>query len=105
MRATEPQANQRLASILGGPHGEPVEPCGPVPRRLPIVLLSAYLGEMVKNVFRFRKLKWGDPERPWLRRGPPLPPDETRRGLNLDSPLLILLGAVLAFGLGWVMFG
>jgi hypothetical protein len=59
---------------------------------------------MAKNVFRFRKLKWGDPERPWLNRGSPLP-DAPRRGALLDSPWMIFGGFVLAFGLGWLLFG
>lgn len=61
---------------------------------------------MARNVFRFRKLKWGDPERPWLKRGAPLVGPGTaqpgRRAL-LDSPWMILAGGALAFGLGWLM--
>ncbi len=69
---------------------------------------------MAKNVYRFRKLKWGDPEKPWLKRGSPLPPvggspaDEPpiarRQRAVGDSPWVILGGAVLAFGLGWLLF-
>lgn len=66
---------------------------------------------MAKNIYRFRKLKWGDPEKPWLKRGSPLPPvngsqpPPPRRSRSLgDSPWVILGGAVLAFGLGWLIF-
>ena len=59
---------------------------------------------MARNVFRFRKLKWGDPERPWLGRGSPVP-EAPRRGPWFDSPWMILAGFVLAFGLGWIVFG
>lgn len=74
---------------------------------------------MAKNVYRFRKLKRGDPEKPWLKRGSPLPP-LTRRPASgapaperpatrprpsfLDSPWLILGGSALAFGLGLLLF-
>ena len=57
------------------------------------------------NIFRFRKLKWGDPERPWLRRGAPQDPSRAAdKGSWLDSPWVIGLGAILAFGLGWLLF-
>lgn len=61
---------------------------------------------MARNVFRFRKLKWGDPEKPWLKRGSPLPQasaDQAQRGALLDSPWMIIAGSVLAFGLGWLL--
>ena len=67
---------------------------------------------MAKNVFRFRRLKWGDPEKPWLKRGSPLPPaggslppgPQGAERRWLDSPWLVLAGAVLAFGLGLLLF-
>ena len=59
---------------------------------------------MAKNVFRFRRLKWGDPERPWLKRGGREPPQQTGRSW-LDSPWMIVGGFVLAFGMGWWLFG
>lgn len=72
---------------------------------------------MPKNVYRFRKLKWGDPEKPWLKRGSPLPPlggpspagDAPEPGgpdrqRLLDSPWMILGGFALAFGLGMLLF-
>ena len=72
---------------------------------------------MAKNVYRFRKLKWGDPEKPWLKRGSPLPPiggsspagaapgpAEPGRQRFFDSPWMILGGFVLAFGLGVLLF-
>jgi hypothetical protein len=67
---------------------------------------------MAKNVYRFRKLKWGNPEKPWLKRGSPLPPvggsptapaPRQQRSFG-DSPWVILGGAALAFGLGWLIF-
>lgn len=67
---------------------------------------------MAKNVYRFRRLKWGDPEKPWLKRGAPLPPlsGEAPAGGGsepyrlLDSPWMILGGFALAFGLGILLF-
>ena len=72
---------------------------------------------MGKNVYRFRKLKWGNPEKPWLKRGSPLPPlgnatppgstpepAGPRRTRGLDSPWAILGGFALALGLGMLLF-
>jgi hypothetical protein len=66
---------------------------------------------MTKNVYRFRRLKWGNPEKPWLKRGTPVPhADGMQAGSDrprpsmLDSPWMILAGFVLAFGLGIVLF-
>jgi hypothetical protein len=55
------------------------------------------------NIYRFRRLKWGKPQKPWLERGAPLPPEKPR-GVRLDNPLVIFAGAALAFGLGWLLF-
>lgn len=57
---------------------------------------------MPDNIYRFRRLKWGKPQKPWLERAAPLPPEKPRRA-RLDSPLVILAGAVLALGLGWLL--
>ena len=67
---------------------------------------------MAKNVYRFRRLKWGNPEKPWLKRGSPLPPvgrpppasSTSRKPAMLDSPWMILGGFALAFGLGILLF-
>jgi len=70
---------------------------------------------MAKNVYRFRKLKWGDPEKPWLKRGSPLPPlpgevpaggppEPAEPGRLFDSPWMILGGFALAFALGMLLF-
>ena len=74
---------------------------------------------MAKNVYRFRKLKWGDPEKPWLKRGSPLPPltggpasgpvapdgpSPRPKPPFFDSPWMILGGFALAFGLGLLLF-
>jgi hypothetical protein len=56
------------------------------------------------NIYRFRRLKWGKPSKPWLARGAPLPP-ETPRGARFENPIVIVAGAVLALGLGWLLFG
>lgn len=69
------------------------------------VAVDTYVVAMTKNVYRFRKLKWGDPEKPWLKRGSPLPVGETAPGPRrwLDSPWMIIAGFALAFGLGVLM--
>ena len=72
---------------------------------------------MARNVYRFRKLKWGNPEKPWLKRGSPLPPiggpspadgspEPAQRGRQrfFDSPWMILGGFALAFALGMLLF-
>ena len=57
---------------------------------------------MPDNIYRFRRLKWGKPQKPWLNRGAPLPPEKPRGG-KLDTPMMVLAGAVLAVGLGWLL--
>ena len=54
------------------------------------------------NIYRFRRLRWGQPDKPWLRRGSPLPQTDAPRRIKA---LPLLAGAVLIVALVLLVSG